>query len=356
MRQPVFFTRKFPPSVGGMETLADGVWRALSGAVPGARLIAFGGPNSRLPLWLPGAVLRLLSLVLRRRVSFVLVGDALAYAVVSPLLRVLRVPHATMVMGLDLTFDNRLYRAAVHPWLRRSAAVLAISSATGEQAVGFGVPSERVKVIRLGVQLPAPGDRAAAGQQLRARCGLSGSDLVVVTLGRLVRRKGAQWFVAQVLPRLAPQVHYVLAGDGPEREAVLAAAASAGVADRVHLLGQVDDATRETVMRGADVFVQPNVVVPGDMEGFGLVTIEAAMRGTLVVAADLEGIKDAVVHGATGLLLPPADPDAWVGELQRLLADPAALAARGEEFAARTRELYSEQAMGRGLLAALELG
>jgi len=104
------------------------------------------------------------------------------------------------------------------------------------------------------------------------------------------------------------------------------------------------------------VFLAPNIPVPGDMEGFGLVTVEAAMRGTPVVAAGLEGIKDAVVNGRTGILLPPADVTAWVSELTGQLAVPANLPALGDSFQANAEELYSEEGMGRALCAQLGLG
>jgi glycosyltransferase involved in cell wall biosynthesis len=341
---PVFFTRKFPPSVGGMETLAAGVWRSLLRARPQSVLIAHGGANSRLPLWLPAAVARLLWLVARRRVSFVLTGDALAFAIVSPLLRLLRVPHATMVMGLDVTYTNPVYRAVVLPQLRRASAVLAISSATAQSCFDVGVPPARVSVIRLGVEVPVPAPRP----DLRAALDLPADARVLLTLGRLVPRKGALWFAREVLPLLDPSVHYVLAGDGPDREAL------AAVGGNVRLLGRVSDELRETVMRGADVFVQPNIAVPGDMEGFGLVTIEAALRGTPVVAADLEGLKDAVVDGETGILLPSGDAARWASTLTALLADPE-LPALGERFRVAATELYGETAMGDALVEALHL-
>jgi phosphatidylinositol alpha-1,6-mannosyltransferase len=345
---PVFFTRKFPPSVGGMETLAAGVWRSLVRARPASVLIAHGGANSRLPLWLPGALGRLLWLVLRRRVSFVLTGDALAFAIVSPFLRLLRVPHATMVMGLDITYSNPAYKALVLPPLRRASSVLAISAATASSAVAVGVPESRVTVIRLGVEVPAMASRVEARAALLAHLGLSSDARVLLTLGRLVPRKGALWFAREVLPLLDSSVHYVVAGDGPSRAALEA------VGGNVHLLGRIDDDLRETVLRGADVFVQPNVAVPGDMEGFGLVTIEAALRGTPVVAADLEGLKDAVVHGETGLLLPSGDAALWASEVTRLLADPS-LDALGLRFQAAAGNLYGETAMGDALVSALKL-
>jgi len=353
--RPLFVTRKFPPSVGGMETLAAGVWRCLERSAPDALLIAHGGSNANLPGWLPGALARVVGLLARRRAQPVLAGDALMYTILFPLLRLFRVRNATMVMGLDLTYQNRLYRAVVHRVLRRAPRVLAISSATARTAESFGVPAERIGVVRLGVAAPevSPGDRAAAGKEIRHRCGLPDDAVVLLTLGRLVPRKGVRWFVANVLADLPPDVVYLVAGDGPDRATVEAAAEEADVADRVRLLGRVDDEEREVLLRGATAFVQPNVPVPGDMEGFGLVAIEAAMRGTTTIASGIEGLLDAVVDGETGILLPAEDRSAWVARLRELCAAPDDLTRTGFRFQQRAQELYGEEEMARQLMAEL---
>lgn len=358
MPRVLFVTRKFPPSVGGMETLAAGVWRTLSAAQPDALLVRHGGSNAQLPRWLPGALLRTAGLLLRRRVDVVLCGDALMYAILFPLLRLSRVRHATMVMGKDLTFDNRLYRAVVHPLVRRAPLVVAISEATAASARGFGAPADRVRVVRLGVDAPevTAADRAAARAELVAAHGLAPDSVLLATLGRLVRRKGVLWLTEHVLPKLPDEVVYLVAGDGEDMPPLRAAVARLGLERRVLLLGQVADAERETVMRGADLFVQPNIPVPGDMEGFGLVVVEAAMRGEPVVAAALEGILDAVVDGSTGRLVASGDIDAWVATLTELVADREALAELGARFQVATRERYGEAEMGRQLVALLAVG
>jgi glycosyltransferase involved in cell wall biosynthesis len=338
-----------------METLAAGVWRTLAVARPDARLIAHGGSNRALPRWLVSALARTSWRVATRQAGFVLTGDALMYAVLAPVLHALRVPHATMVMGLDVTYDNRAYRAVVHRLLRRAPSVIAISEATAAAARGFGVPADRVHVVRLGVSAPSVSraERSASRQELITRLRLDDDVVLLVTLGRLVRRKGVRWFVQNVLPQLPANVHYVVAGDGPEATPLRAAVGAAGMTERVHLLGSVDDETRELVMRGADLFVQPNIRVAGDMEGFGLVTIEAALRGTPVVASALEGIHDAVIDGETGFLLPPEDADAWARRLRALTTDREQLMVIGQRFRESAAELFGEESMGQALVGLL---
>jgi len=339
--RPLFVTRKFPPSVGGMETLSAEVWTALQDIAPGARLVAHGGSNRTFPLWLPGALLRTAVLVLRRRVDVVLAGDALMYAALRPLLRVLRVRSATMVHGLDITYDSALYQRLSRPALLRAPQVIANSAATARVAEAAGVRPDRIGIVRPGLLVPevSAADRARAGAQLRERYGLAASSVLLLTLGRLVPRKGGRWFVEHVLPGL-PDAVYLVAGAGPELEPIRAAAESAGVADRVRILGPVSEADRELLLAGADVFVQPNVRVTGDMEGFGLVVIEAALRGTPVVASGIEGILDAVEDGATGVLLPTGEAAAWQARLAGLTADRAGLVELGGRFQVRARELY----------------
>ncbi|WP_448061607.1 glycosyltransferase family 4 protein [Cellulomonas hominis] len=359
MATTVFVTRKFPPSVGGMETLASDVWQALESTadVP-VRLIALGRSQRLLPLWLPTVVARIVALVLARRVDRVVVGDVLLYLLIAPVLRVLRVPHTTMAMGKDVVWTQPVYQRVVARWLPRAPQVLAISAATAVAVVAAGVPPERVQVVRLGVAVPGVAGQADGADQaaaLRRRLGVADGTVVLLTLGRLVRRKGVEWFVRTVLPELPASVVYVVAGHGPDAERVAAAVRATGQERRVHLLGAVSEVDREALMSGADVFVQPNIPVPGDMEGFGLVAVEAAMRGALVVAADLEGLRDAVLPGETGLLVRAQDQAAWAQTLTALADEPAARAAQAREYSARCREQYSRARMGRDLCEALGL-
>jgi phosphatidylinositol alpha-1,6-mannosyltransferase len=89
------------------------------------------------------------------------------------------------------------------------------------------------------------------------------------------------------------------------------------------------------------------------MEGFGLVTIEAGLRGTPVVAAALEGINDAVIDGETGFLLPPEDPDAWARRLGDLVTDREQLVVIGQRFRESAAEVFGEESMGQALVRLL---
>jgi glycosyltransferase involved in cell wall biosynthesis len=338
-----------------MQALAASVWKALERGAPGARLIAHGGANRLLPAWLLHALPRVALTIARRKVDSVLTGDALMYALCRPIVRAGRIPNATMIHGTDVTYPNRIYRTIVHPALRRAPLVIANSQATAEEAIAIGVRRERVSVVRLGVTAPStsPQSRREAADSLRGQFHIGQDQLILVTLGRLVRRKGVVWFVANVLPRLPSNVTYLVAGDGPMALELQRTVAESGLEDRIHVMGAVDDADRERLLRGADIFVQPNIRVPGDMEGFGLVLLEAAMRGTPTVASGIEGILDAVVDDQTGFLVPAGDADAWTERMTSLVSRPGELRDIGARFDRAARALYGEEQMSRELLRLL---
>lgn len=358
MPVPVFVTRRFPPSVGGMETLAAGVWRSIRSAKPDAVLIAHGADKRGLLQWFPKALFRLFRLAVNRQIEFVLAGDALTYAVVSIFLRPFGLPCFAMAMGLDITYPNPFYRWLTHPPLRRAQAVIAISSATAEEVRRAGVAPTRIIVVRPGVPVPPfnAGDRMVARAALHKRLGIPPGASLIGTLGRLVERKGIGWFVRSVLSQLPSTVHYVVAGDGPDAETISAASDAQGLSNRVHMLGRVNDDVREEILRGVDIFVQPNVAVPGDLEGFGLVTIEAALRGTPVVASSLEGLRDAIVDGETGIFVAAGDASAWSEKLEHLLSAPSRLVALGADFRQSAAQIYHEEAMASALWKILRLG
>lgn len=342
-----YVTRKFPPSVGGMETLAQNTHLALDTEFGRSGLFKQGGSNRNLLWWVPVTAVRLVADVARKRSRSYLFGDALAWALLGWIPRWARVPAFTMVCGLDITYKNPLYRGVVHPALKRSPRVLAISAATLQQAVDAGVEPARGHVVTMGVveSTAAAEESSTARANITGRNSLPDDAVLLLTTGRLVRRKGVAWFTREVMPLIDERFHYLIAGTGADDQFIRDAAAETGVADRVHLLGYVPDAERAELLRGADFFVQPNIPVSNDMEGFGLVVVEAAQADLLTVAADLEGLRDAVRPGETGFSVPSGDATKWADELTALAArtDRAKLAA---EYGANARRIYSIDQMG----------
>ena len=126
---------------------------------------------------------------------------------------------------------------------------------------------------------------------------------------------------------------YVIAGDGPERAQISRAIADRGLEGRVVLLGMIEDDEKEWLLRNSRLFIMPNIPVQGDVEGFGLVLIEAASMGLMAIASDLDGIPDAVIPGETAILVPPGNPGAFVVAIAAASPDRRRVQAAAASFA-----------------------
>jgi glycosyltransferase involved in cell wall biosynthesis len=322
----LFVTRKYPPKLGGMESLSYGL---TTGFPEPKTTIALGRSQAHLVWFLPYVILRVAFTAARYDVIHL--GDAmLCVAGLVPRV-LLRRKVAISVHGLDLTFRPRIYQAYLKLFLRadvfiaNSESTKRLAEARGLRPVRtilIGVADRYFNVVR-GQHRDAELERVAAGR------------VVLVTLGRLVRRKGAAWFVRHVLPEL-PGVLYALIGVGPDQDEIVRAAREAGVSDRLWLAGSVSDERLLDLLGSADVFVMPNIAVPGNVEGFGIVAIEAAASGLPVVAARLEGIPDAISHGENGHLVTSEDSAAYVTALKALVSDASERHRQGERGRAHT--------------------
>jgi glycosyltransferase involved in cell wall biosynthesis len=231
------------------------------------------------------------------------------------------------VNGLDVVFARYGYQKVIPFFLRQADRIMAISESTKQQCKRRGVPAARLRVIPIGIdvegRLPCA---AAARAALASRHGLPASGAkMLLTVGRLVERKGHAWFVANVLKRLPGEYIYVIAGSGPQAESIRNTSASQGLGGKVYLLGAVSEAEKSCLYEMADLFVMPNIDVQGDQEGFGIVVLEAASHGLPAIAADLEGIRDAVIDGRTGRLVAPRDASAFEAAILQPDIDRTAL-------------------------------
>lgn len=175
---------------------------------------------------------------------------------------------------------------------------------------------------------------------------------ILITLGRLVKRKGVDWFIDNVLSRLSSDEEfvYLVAGEGVEREAILQSIRRHDLEDEVRLLGYVDDRCRRALYNAADIFVMPNIPVPGDLEGFGRVLLEAATCETVVVASNIEGIKDAIIDGKNGILLESKNTETYLEALRGIMSNP-----KKREKDARESRLYTLKQYGWDRVSSLYL-
>ncbi len=190
----------------------------------------------------------------------------------------------------------------------------------------YGLSVDRIGVIPNGVDIDLfhPADRPPNEQLV---VGAVGSLLAIKNHALLIRSVGD-------LVAAGMDVQFRLAGDGPIRGQLTELASSLGIADRVSLLGAIDDVP--TFLRGLDIFVQPS-----DTEAMPLSILEAMSSALPCVATDVGGVSEIIAQGEAGILIAPGDQKALTDVLSQLAGDThrrEALASAGRE---RVCEHYS---------------
>jgi glycosyltransferase involved in cell wall biosynthesis len=157
----------------------------------------------------------------------------------------------------------------------------------------------------------------------------------VLAIGRHVRQKGFDVLIdafASLIEDKAFHWDLLIAGDGPERERLIAQVHGRGLTDRVDFVGRADRAMAVRLFRSAAAFALPSLHEP-----FGIVNLEAMAAGAPVVATRVGGVPEFVDDGLSGLLVPPGDAGALAAALRRLFDEPGLrerLSHRGREMAA----------------------
>ena len=319
-------TELFLPTKGGTAVWFAEVYRRLGGKeihivtadVPGAADVDADHPNTihrlnlkRVPWLKPESLMmywRFLSvslrLALRHRFTAVHAGRVLPEGLVAWLVaRIVRIPVVIYAHGEEITTWRQPGKLKAMRFAYRHAdKVVANSEFTYEQLLKLGVAPERIEIINPGVDT----ERYKPGlpcDDLKASIGLATGQKVILSVGRLSRRKGFD-MVIRSLPELLKKgldVQYALIGVGEDRGYLEGLAPELKVSERVHLLGHVAIEDLPRWYNACDVFAMPNREIDGDTEGFGMVFIEASACRKASVAGIAGGTGAAVEHGITGL-------------------------------------------------------
>lgn len=219
-------------------------------------------------------------------------------------------PVAVTVHGLDILYPNPFYQLYLKLFFSRLDLYLPISKFTASLLTKHKVKGT-VIVINPGVTDEFINQTSNRSDLSRITGRDTANKIVLFTGGRLVKRKGHEWFIADVLSKLPDNYLYVISGDGPNNDSIHEIIDKYSQKDRVIMLGKVPFDDLKTLYNTVDIFVQPNITVKNDVEGFGLVLLEAALAGRSIIASNIEGISDAVTDGQNGRLLPAGDAASW---------------------------------------------
>ena len=351
MRRTLIVTNDFPPRQGGIQSFVH----ALALRLPPDRVTVYAPawqgaaqfdvrqpfevirhPTS-LMLPVPAVVRRAVGIARQRSCEAVLFGAAAPLGLLAPALR-----RAGVTRAVAVTHGHEAGWAAIpgaRSLLRRIGDSVDVVTYLGEY---FRVrlaralsPGAAARMVRL-----APAVDASAfgsghdGAAVRERLGLAGRP-VVVCVSRLVRRKGQDTLIRawpEVRARF-PDAALLIVGDGPYAAGLRRLADKARVADSVTFTGSVPGAELPAHYAAGDVFAMPCRTRRGglDVEGLGIVYLEASATGLPVVGGDSGGAPDAILDGESGYVVPGRSVPAVAARISELLADPAKAKAMGEK-------------------------
>jgi rhamnosyl/mannosyltransferase len=233
----------------------------------------------------------------------------------------------------------QVYRPILQSTLRRAAAIIATSPAYIATSPWLQPHAARCVVVPYGIHIDRfAATDAASVARLQQRYG----ERLLLFVGQLRYYKGLP-FLLQAMERLSSDTHLLLVGRGPEEERLQHQAASSGIAQRVHFLGEMHHEELSHIYRAARVFVLPSHL---RSEAFGIVLIEAQAAGLPIVCTELgTGTSYITQHGVSGFVVPPADPPALARALAVVLANPQMARAMGARGQARVQSEFTHTRM-----------
>ena len=295
---------------------------------------------------LAGTLMRALWLVMTNRPDVLHCGDLYPPGLTGVLLKKLfGVPLVAYCHGEDVTqTGERKHQPKIRNLIYRSAdAVIANGAFAAQKLREIGISSDRIHTITPGLDTfvfhPVPSDT------LRDRYRL-GNELVVMTVARLIPRKGHARMIRAIaaLGDSVPPFRYVIVGRGSLENEFRDLAAELRVTDRVIFAGFVPDAELNLHYNLADIVAMPNTDEGGDVEGFGMVFLEANAAAKPVIGGRSGGTADAVEDGVSGYLVSPDSDDELIGRLRELLTDHQLRTRMGESGLRRVQSRFAWEA------------
>lgn len=311
----LIITKNLPPDKGGMERL----WHeAITGISSSKELIVIAPRKARkyvdghckfVPTPNNTTLFTLLSFVLaaycavRYRPSFVIAASGLT-APQSLLVKTITSCHSVCYLhGLDITYPSRIYQKIFFSSAIRHQTLITNSQNT-KNIIVSKKKHNNIIVITPGTNLPVLEDS------------LPNDKFNVIFFGRIIERKGLSKFLAHSAPSIiksVPNTVFHIVGSSPtttegnELQQCHAIINKLKINKNVKMWGSVSDDELSSLLDQADAHIFPLIDIPGDVEGFGMVALEAASYGTPTFAFSCGGVSDAIEHDKSGMLIPPND-------------------------------------------------
>lgn len=374
----LLITWNFPPKIGGMETMLSELASHLK---TNAEVHVFAPKcdsevesgldysvtRSRWPGlvgYFIDAFLYCFRLLRSDHFDLVVAGSSLTAPIVYFIGRLTNTKTVVNVYGLDLIHPHHIYQLMVRAFLPHFDKVIAISHQAKVAAIERGAAPSKITIVNPGVRFS---EFCAEPDVKRIRAKYSANGRVILlSVGRLARRKGVAEFIEHALPRIVTScqdVMFLVVGDNPQQSLahkdnvearIVEIIDRLGLAAYVSLLGRLSRNDLVELFHACDIFLLPAIPVEGDMEGFGIVLIEAAAAGKPVISTSVGGIPDAVIDGMTGLLVQPEAWDEFADAVLHLIEDKSKRQQFGQASRQRAKNELDWEVVSKHYRSALE--
>ncbi len=327
MTRYVVLTEFAPPDHGGIQASVDPIIEALgqdvtviapqSAAANDRRIVRSLFSGTTWPRW--WWLVSWLRLAKKEGLETVIFGHFSGAVLAGWIAKnIFGLPYVILVHGNDLLSEQHRWftRLFISPVLRQAMFVGVNSSFVENIVSNYGVP--HLRIVRSHPFVLASNIPDTVEHKTGSR---------LITVSRLVARKNIDGLLQAVVEvkKEYPDIHLDIVGDGPERQQLVALTKTLGIEKEVTFHGTVVEATKWQLLRVSNIFIMcPIVREDGvDVEGLGLVYLEASSCGLPIVASDTGGVRDAVQDGITGLLVDSTSTLAMAGVITQLLKDQA---------------------------------
>ena len=352
MEKILCITNDFGPRAGGIETFVIGLIERL----PQSRVIVYTSAQdnsepydrkwladygvevvrdkAKILLPTPGVAYCIKDLVRERKISTVFFGAAAPLGLLSRGLRKVGVNHM-----VALTHGHEVWWSKVWPFtlamkfISRQVNHLTYLGEYTRSAISRSVTEQAAaNMVKIAPGIDTDHFSPQDASELRRELGLTNKK-VIVSVGRLVHRKG-QDVLIEAMPNIiqeVPEAHILMIGEGPYRSYLETRVKTLGLQERVTFIGRIQYAELPRYICAGEVFVMPSRsrLAGLEVEGLGIVYLEASACGLPVIAGNSGGAPDAVLVGETGLVVEGTNTEAVASAVVELLLDPKRSQAMG---------------------------
>ncbi len=361
MKKTLLVTLDFYPNIGGIAHY----WAHLGGCMSPAAWVVLAPPLPkgvvecdshytlyRKPLISKKLFPRWLELLIhtwhisrKEKIEILIAAQILPVGTICWILHMLlKIPYVVSTHGMDIMMPLK------NPWkrflsqciLQGAEKIIANSTFTAYYLSTYGISEKSIEII-----YPCP---TVAGSKLIQPSEMVGSILsrcegkkVLLTVGRLVKRKGHEYVIQALkdVQKIIPDIIYLIVGGGRTHNELKQLVSSLDLNGVVMFTGLLSDNDVTTLMKRCDMFIMTPVDLDGDVEGFGIVYLEAGLHGKPVIASRTGGVGEAVIDGVTGLLVDEKNSDQIRDAIVRLSTDELLAKKLGEQGRGRVLKEFN---------------